>query len=371
MSKVAIGGGPNRLRAVLRVLPVLAIAACASADPVVDSNGPRLRDGSIQFQQSHASSARANELALDVAHGRRRPRDADVQQGFTQMVLDGAMLAEANCADYFRTAGTSQKWLLLLRDLVAAAGTVATGVAAAASAPSSVTAGIGIGTATAFGALDIYQRNFLFGSDNIEAVRTLVERALSAHIDAVLPAPRREPAEPWLAFGDAVVAIMQHQAICSPAAILALTRSAIRNGDIETNSTGGRRVSVSVRPAGRSTTAGTRTNVLRPDRGGSPVPAAETIAPRVTDEIADRRNALFRYVRGLARRTDAAELANSDLRRVATVLGAPAADTVQRQVDVILAFLLATLNRLDGESARRELDAISAKLAAANLNQRF
>lgn len=76
-------------------------------------------------------------------------------------------------------------------------------------------------------------------------------------------------------------------------------------------------------------------------------------------------------MRGLARRTDAEGLAQSDLRRVATTLGAPTADGVQRQADVILAFLLASLNRLDADAARRELDSISSRLAAAGLHQRF
>lgn len=174
------------------------------------------RESSIQFTQFKTSFDRANVFALDVANGRGHITDKEVQAAYTQMAIDGFSLVDANCADFFRGEGNGQKWALFVRDLVAAGGTLATAIAAAADAPRGVTTGFSISTATAYNGLDIYQRNFLFGADNIDSVRTLVGKALATHTIATVQAAQKTP---WISFGSAANSIMEHQAICSPAAI--------------------------------------------------------------------------------------------------------------------------------------------------------
>jgi hypothetical protein len=224
---------------------LLLVVGCASTVPVITSNGPIPREGSIQYAQFKASFDHANQLALQMSNANKSIEAMDVQLAYRQMVIDGFGLVYANCSDFFRSEGENQKWIIFGRDMVAAVGTLATAVSAAASAPTGVTTGFSIATATAYNGLDIYQRNFLFGSDNIESVRDLITKALSVHETVVLADSR-----PWNGFGEATQSIMDHQSTCLPAAILQLTRSAIKNGTVvqSTPSEGSKQVNLTISP---------------------------------------------------------------------------------------------------------------------------
>jgi hypothetical protein len=236
-----MGIGKDKLSFV--VLSLFAtLVGCSSSPPVINSDGPLPRQNSYQFNQFKTSFDLANSLALDVAHGTRSNDDKQIQAAYTQMVIDGFGLGDANCADFFREAGNNQKCALFSRDLVAAAGTLATAVTAAANAPSGLITAFSITTATAYNSLDIYQRNFLFGADNIESVKVLVEKALAAHTEATLQTSSDKTKTSWIGFGEAASAIMDHQEICFPASILLLSRTAIKNADVNPVSTGGEKV---------------------------------------------------------------------------------------------------------------------------------
>ncbi len=81
------------------------------------------------------------------------------------------------------------------------------------------------GTSFLGSGLDLYEQQFLFDADNIDAVRGLTMRELSAHADGIL-------AQQNISFDSAVRDLVDHEMICTPAHILETTRAAIKNGSV-------------------------------------------------------------------------------------------------------------------------------------------
>ncbi|HEX9932292.1 MAG TPA: hypothetical protein VGB08_05570 [Allosphingosinicella sp.] len=104
----------------------------------------------------------------------------------------GFTLVYARCNNYFTHAGRRQMRSRLARDSVAPLVGLLTGIINLHDFGTNstqeqrlldiLTLGQTFGTA----GLDVYDRNFLFGSDNIDAVRTMTLNALSAHASAAL-----------------------------------------------------------------------------------------------------------------------------------------------------------------------------------------
>ena len=126
-----------------------------------------------------ASYSRALTDQQVISEGGVAP--SDTAQHAHQMAKDGMNLVDSYCQEFFRHGGDSQKWLNVFKDLTASLGSVATGALAIAS-PSNATAAaiVALSTAAAYNSVDLYTKNFLFGSDNIESVRTLAMKALAA-----------------------------------------------------------------------------------------------------------------------------------------------------------------------------------------------
>jgi hypothetical protein len=155
---------------------------------------------------------------------------ADVSNKARQMALDGMNLVDAYCADFFRRRGDSETVLSVIKDSTTAGASAASGVLSLASPANSVASGaISLFTATTSDVTNIYTKNFLFGSDNIESVRAMTMTALSAHRSKIFPTTsdgKDADTTPWN-FGDAVNVIMDHQDICTPASIRTLVLSSI------------------------------------------------------------------------------------------------------------------------------------------------
>jgi hypothetical protein len=96
------------------------------------------------------------------------------------------------------------------------ANTVSTGIVAAT-------------TGAMNGGLDAYTRNFLFASDNVESVRTLIVKVMDEHRSTVMSGNR-----PWT-FDQAVYVINQHQMLCAPAAIRAYALEAMKTAKPESD----------------------------------------------------------------------------------------------------------------------------------------
>lgn len=212
------------------VVLLLGLAGChglAPAQEALDPSGPvslRNGDNTGQFRIFEISYKRAWDDQVLISNGEAA---ANAPAHARQMAIDGISLADANCKKFFDTAGENQTDILFGRDVVGAAGTLATGVIALAAHGNAATAAVvGLTSATLYSGIDIYTKNFLFGSDNIEHVRTLIANALAEHTKAAFASPA-----PWT-FGDAVDAIQDHQNICRPAHIRALVLDAIQSGHV-------------------------------------------------------------------------------------------------------------------------------------------
>jgi hypothetical protein len=171
------------------------------------------------------------------------------------MLNDGFTLVYANCSDYFRSAGSSQKWLIFSRDVVAAVGTLAASAMALHGSSRSAIANVSMVSGATFVGIDTYTKDFLFAAENIESVRTLTTKALTAHQTGVLDLGP-------LDYRGVLIALSDHQDICSPMSIAALARDAIKRGDVTAvdTSTGLKQVTSAVDAKALATLGG----ILRP-----------------------------------------------------------------------------------------------------------
>jgi len=254
---------------------------------------------------------------LDALPSGKKPDDPKKDR---DMAVAGYDLVDHYCEQYFAAGGENQKWLNLAKDLVAALGTLATGISALTAAhDSSTTAGIALGTATAYNGIDVYTRNFLFGAENIDSVRTLTMNALEAQRKATIPveptpgqatvpsepapgqkktpaapspdqgktpakpapgqaaAPPEKPS-PISTFGRAVLLIEDHQALCQSAKIRAMVLEAVKTSTV-----------TAYTPSGTAFTAGgtqpAAPTGAQPNKGAGAQPTAAaptTAAPAAT-----------------------------------------------------------------------------------------
>jgi hypothetical protein len=141
------------------------------------------------------------------------------------MMDDGFSLLYASCSDFFLTAGTSQRWIIVARDTVGAVGTLATAVLSLHNGGKNAAANMALFTGAGFAGLDIYTKNFLFAAENVSAVRNLITTALSKHSEAAKAAGT-------VTYQSAMTQLIDNQEICSPMRIAALAREAIQKGDV-------------------------------------------------------------------------------------------------------------------------------------------
>ena len=193
----------------------------------------------------------------------------------------GFTLVYARCNNYFSDAGRRQMRSRLARDSVAPIVGLLTGIinfhdfGTDSTKEQRLLDILTLGQTFATAGLDVYDRNFLFGSDNIDAVRTMTMNALSAHGSAALD--RAAPATTTIVPGTTVAAtttivttttiptttiagaapttvtaatttanartavtveqafvhLIDNQMICSPPHILALAREAMRRSNMQ------------------------------------------------------------------------------------------------------------------------------------------
>jgi len=152
-------------------------------------------------------------------------------QAQDRMLDTGFTLTYSYCSDFFLSQGKRQTLLLTLRDAIATAGTLATGALALANfqntaTQSTVLAVVGLSTAGATAGIDIYTQRFLFGAENVDAVRDLTLQALNVHQNEIHK-------KVDFVYDDVVKALLDNQAICTPRHIALLARHAIANAVIE------------------------------------------------------------------------------------------------------------------------------------------
>ena len=150
-------------------------------------------------------------------------------------LASGFALVYANCDHYFQAAGHSQTGTRFVRDTIAPVVALLTGIISLRNFDSGneerLLTGLSLWSSTTTAAFDIYERNFLFGAENIDSVRELILNALTTHSD------RAFATDPDT-FEAAAIQIIDNQNICTPPHILRLVREAIRNGTVQATVTG-------------------------------------------------------------------------------------------------------------------------------------
>lgn len=202
-----------------------ACAATPEPGPLISARGVVPRTGSGYTGDLFARFQRAaSELSEESGEADTGPF---LQSGFA--------LAYADCDAFFRGTGRDQRSARVVRDTIAPLVALLTGIVAlrdfGEGREERLLTTLSLWSSVSTAGFDLYDRHFLFGAENVDAVRELILNALTVHSAAVF-------AEPPTSFEDAAVQIMDNATICTPPHILRLVREAIRNGELEPTITG-------------------------------------------------------------------------------------------------------------------------------------
>jgi hypothetical protein len=176
---------------------------------------------------SGCQSVSGENSAAPVACG--APGNAAQQR---QFMAAAYTMIYADCNDYFAHMGRRQSASRIIRSSIAPLTTLLTGLLTLSNFKNGtdekhlltlLTLGANAGTS----GLDIFDENFLFGANNIDAVT----KALVEHAKETLK--KRQPT-----FDQAVINVLDNESICRPPQIMRLTREAIANGNITPITTG-------------------------------------------------------------------------------------------------------------------------------------
>ncbi len=203
-------------RCIVVALAIAALGGCSTTRgpiPALGLNGPARTDVTTGLPKAFIDS-----------EGKSFANQSDAALA-DKMLTDGFALVYGNCSDFFASAGETQKWVIVTRDAVGAVGTLGTSVLALHGGSKNAVANWALATGITFSGLDIYTKNFLFAAENVDSVRTLVANALIAHQKGVSSlAP--------FTYQSATMHLLDNQDVCTPAAIAALARAAIKKGDV-------------------------------------------------------------------------------------------------------------------------------------------
>jgi hypothetical protein len=171
----------------------------------------------------------ATDEQTEAANVERRDNPAANRE----MLEAGFTAIYASCDDFFRSSGRDQTRLLVLRDIIVALTSIAGGAIAlvdgnnegGGTGNENALSLLALGSTAALSGVDIYTQRFLFGAENIDAVRELTTRALDTHRTGVL---NQNPTT----YDRVLIHLMDNQAKCSPRAISRLARDAIAAGNL-------------------------------------------------------------------------------------------------------------------------------------------
>jgi len=148
------------------------------------------------------------------------------------MLETGFTAVYSSCDDFFRSSGRDQTGLLVFRDIVVALSSMASGALAVIDGNNmggqgneNVIAGIALGSTAVLSGVDIYTQRFLFGAENVDAVRELTMRTLDEHRARVLGTPP-------VTYERVLIHLTDHQSKCTLRAIARQARDAIASGRV-------------------------------------------------------------------------------------------------------------------------------------------
>lgn len=144
----------------------------------------------------------------------------------------GTMLVYTRCGDFFQRMGRNQGRSRVARDYVAPVVALLTGIVSLhdfgtdSDSEQNIIEALTLGSNFATAGLDIHDRHFLFGADNIDSVREMTLNSLSTHRVKIM-------GRDLDSLDDAVEHLVDNQTICTPPHILRLARQAIANSKPE------------------------------------------------------------------------------------------------------------------------------------------
>lgn len=212
--------------------PRLFIAGAPAESPV----GATCVDGQVQVPATTEPSDRhllSDDFFARACASFEQEEDESRARLMTRL---GVTLTTIRCRDFFHERGGNQTRERILRGSIAPVSALLTGLVGAVDFDSDADRlnwleVLALGESASLATLDLYEREFLFGAENVASVEVLVLRALEVHGQAIEAQN--------VDFHQAARNLVQHERICTPAAILDLTRSAIRNGQVAARTTSG------------------------------------------------------------------------------------------------------------------------------------
>lgn len=164
-----------------------------------------------------------NRLACVSVNSRTDPIAA------AAMMDAGFTLTRLRCNDFFAERAAHQMQARFWRGTIAPVSAILTGVIGLVNFTDSERTDaiqiLGITQAATVAGFELYEQEFLFDTENVNAVRRLVMRALDAHSDAAMT-------RPITGFQHGVRHLTDNQMICTPANILELVRTSIAEGEV-------------------------------------------------------------------------------------------------------------------------------------------
>ncbi|MBA3941227.1 MAG: hypothetical protein C0520_08470 [Sphingopyxis sp.] len=144
------------------------------------------------------------------------------------MLRSGFMYNYSFCENYFTQMVQNQRRSQIARDIIPPITALITGIIGLGDFSShpgrkeDYIQMLALGTAATSATLNIYDRHFLFGAENVGAVQTMALKAQSVHAQSVLKQKN-------LSFEMAMQHLIDNQGQCSPQSILSLARSVIKD----------------------------------------------------------------------------------------------------------------------------------------------
>lgn len=143
----------------------------------------------------------------------------------------GFALIQARCNSYILSKSDSQRRVNVWRDTFAPITALLTGAVALIgkgddTSNDALTA-LSLGTSAATAGFRIYEQRYLFGAENVNSVRLLIQKALADNA-----AEAAKTKDEKLTYSQSVTHLINNQAVCSPGHILQLVSAAIKAGDV-------------------------------------------------------------------------------------------------------------------------------------------
>lgn len=165
---------------------------------------------------------------LHLAEERVLPRDGYIpsQSDLAAFRDAGFDVADQICQTYVTAKADQQRVVNVWRDSFAPITALVTGaiplISTGGSVDKDILQALSLTTSAASAGLDIYEQRYLFGTKNVEGVRSLVMNAMNAH------ATTAREVDTTLTYGKAVLRITEHQVVCSPSSISNLVTASIK-----------------------------------------------------------------------------------------------------------------------------------------------